>query len=284
MAEGWELSRLVAWAFFDQQKKTEVDGDESKKTTEADRKKRNPTKRPFKPNYAYKAGQLYLLCHLPRLSRHNGTPSRFRDLTTDEALLAFSMFLETGEKKRSFGLGGRTLSKLHSDNNKHQELRVVYHVMDFLVRATLARRDDLCKVVRARHFVEKVDHLSGSTVDKTWDRYRTAAPYIHALYPRIYPTASREGAHSDEAIETDVDWIRCIAQLTKKSALEECFGQAAYAADVLAKTGTRDVRIQDFENVPRVMPLLPAFDADEEKIIQSYYEAKHGPLKGNKKQ
>jgi len=191
-------------------------------------------------------------------------------------ILAFSMFRETGEKKASFGLGGRTLSKLHNDTHKRQELRVVYQVMDFLVRATLAGRDDLCTVVLARYFTTKIEHLSQSTVEKIWDRYRTAAPYINAFYPRLYPAANGQGAQA--AIKTDVDWISCITQLLRKLTLDECFGQAAFAADALARTGTRDVRIEDFKDVPRVSPPARPFDADEEKIIKDYYDDKTAPL------
>jgi hypothetical protein len=56
---GWELSRLVAWAFFDQQTRMEVHGDQPKTETSTDWKRRKPTKRPFRPSYGYKAGQLY---------------------------------------------------------------------------------------------------------------------------------------------------------------------------------------------------------------------------------
>jgi hypothetical protein len=49
-----------------------------------------------------------------------------------------------------------------------------------------------------------------------------------------------------------------------------------FAADVLTGTGTRDVRIKDFERVPCVRPLLREFDADELLIIESYDDT--GPI------
>lgn len=59
-----------------------------------------------------------------------------------------------------------------------------------------------------------------------------------------------------------------------KSQHEKLFKQslrhAAFAADVLAKTGTRDVRIRDFQAVPRQEPLLREFSAIEQTIIKSF--------------
>jgi hypothetical protein len=286
LISGWALARLIGWAFYDQQPKKEIDEGKSKANADVDLKKTNreveqlqrkPTIRPFRPKYAYKAGQLFLLHHLTRDS--HDTPSYFRKLTVEEALLAFCMFLQAGKKRKSFGLGGRTLSFLHNDVQKHQELRIIYQVMDFLVRATLACRSDLCKSVIARYFAEKVEppteHLGKGAIEKIWDRYRTAAPYIYAFYPRLYPMAGQQGAELKTPIKTDPDWGHLIAQLAEKSTVEECLGHAGFAADVLKKTKMRDVRTRDFENIPHIAPLLRPFDANDEKIIQRYFEEKN---------
>jgi len=142
---GWALSRLIAWAFYDQH--------ESKRIPKDERKKR-AAKRPFRPRYAYKAGQLYLLHHLYQyLSKHE--PAwRFKNLTPDDAGVALSMYLETGQLKKNFGHSGLSLATLHNDVERRQELLIVYHVMDFLVRADLSGRDDIRKVEVARYFVK----------------------------------------------------------------------------------------------------------------------------------
>ena len=71
-------------------------------------------------------------------------------------------------------------------------------------------------------------------------------------------------------METDAHWVSCIAQLVAKSNIDECLGHAAFATDVLAKTRTLDVRINDFADVPRVKPLFRPFDADEKIGIKSF--------------
>lgn len=60
---GWALSRLLAWALFDQQ--------------ESHRRENKAAYRPFRPRYAYKAGQLYLWYHLDYFSRPYETSPRF---------------------------------------------------------------------------------------------------------------------------------------------------------------------------------------------------------------
>jgi hypothetical protein len=161
-----------------------------------------------------------------------------------------------------------------------RDLTIVYHIMDFLVRATLSGREEVCKVKIARFFVEKLkpmeEQLGASKILKVWDRYRTAAPYIYAFYPRLYAADSQRGAFAEAIKITEEDWISRVAQLATRSTLEECLGHAAFAADVLKTTGTRDVRIKDFEPLSRVRPLLREFNANEQLIFESYDDT--GPL------
>jgi hypothetical protein len=268
---GWALARLVAWAFFDQHKTKRIP--KELRTTAA-------AKRAFKPLYAYKAGQLYLLYHADCYFRKYEKTAHFRKISTEEAATAIHMYFETGQVRKNFGHRGKTLSALHNDKYRHRDLMFVYHVMDFLVRAKLSRRKDVCKVKIARFFVEKLnpmgEQLGASTIEKAWNRYRAAAPYIYAFYPRLYGVYSSEGAFAEAKKITEEDWISCVAQLATKSTLEECLGHAAFAADVLTGTGTRDVRIKDFERVPCVKPLLREFDVDELLIIESYDDT--GPI------
>jgi len=268
---GWALARLLAWALFDQY--------ESKRIPKEQRENR-AAYRQFRPRYAYKAGQLYLWYHLDYFSRTYETSPHFRRLNADQAVFALEMYFETAHVKKEVSHRGRTLSSLHNDKSTRRDLTFVYHIMDFLVRATLSEREEVCKVKIARFFVEKLkpmeEQLGASKILKVWDRYRAAAPYIYAFYPKLYGTYSSEGAFAEAKKITEEDWFSCIAQLATKSTLEECLGHAAFAADVLEKTGTRDVRIKDFEQVPRVRPLLRDFDADELLIIESYDDT--GPL------
>jgi hypothetical protein len=129
---GWALSRLVAWALFDQH--------ESKRIPKPNRKTR-AAKRPFKPIYAYKAGQLYLLYHADRFFREYDETARFRRITMEEVALAMTMYFGTGQIRKNFGHLGRTLSNLHNDKKRHQDLMFVYYVMDFLVRASQSGRE-----------------------------------------------------------------------------------------------------------------------------------------------
>jgi len=268
----WALARLLAWALFDQH--------ESQRIPEEEREDR-AAHRPFKPRYAYKAGQLYLWYHLDYFSRTYETSSYFRRMTVDEAVVALEMYCETAHIKKDVSHSGKTLSSLHNDKSRRRDLLFVYHIMDFLVRATLSGRKDVCKVKIARFFVEKLEpmgeQLSASRIEKTWNLYRTAAPYIYAFYPKLYGTYSSEGAFAEaKTITEEEDWFSCVAQLATNSTLEECLGHAAFAADVLEKTGTRDVRIKDFKSLSRVRPLLREFNANEELIFESYDDT--GPL------
>jgi hypothetical protein len=122
----------------------------------------------------------------------------------------------------------------------------------------------------ARFFAEKIEpmgeQLGNSKIEKVWNQYRAAAPYVYAFYPRLYCVDRQEGTVAKAKRITEEDWVGRIAQLATKSTLEECLGHAAFAADVLAKTGTRDVRKRDFKEVPRQEPLLREFDAIEKTL------------------
>jgi hypothetical protein len=150
LTAGWALSRLVAWALFDQH--------ESKRIPKQHRKTR-AAKRLFIPTYAYKAGQLYLLYHAAPFFRKYEETARFRKRASEESALAMAMFFETGQITKNFGLRGRTLSSLHNDKKRRRNLMFVYHVMDFLIRARLFDREDVCKVKIARFFAEKIEPM-----------------------------------------------------------------------------------------------------------------------------
>ncbi len=68
-----------------------------------------------------------------------------------------------------------------------------------------------------------------------------------------------------------------MAQLVTGEAFKECIGKAAFAADLLAETGTRDVRTKDFDDIARVDPLACEFTGDELSIINSF--DKHAAIK-----
>jgi hypothetical protein len=258
LIRGWALSRLIAWAFFDQQESKREDG---------------IAERPFKPNYAYKAGQLYLLYRGDRLWRDCEPSSVFSKPSSEKLRTALHLFLRTGEKREGFSLGGQPLSTLH--RRAHRDLTIVYSVMDFLLRAYhLYRKRDLCQVDIARYFVEKfeptTEHLSKRSIQGIWNHYRDAAPYIYGFYPAMYPAEAADSALAQSEIKTDAEWISRITQLAESSSLNDFLGHAAFAVNVLAGTDTRIVRIDDFDGVPLATPSLRKFDADEEAIIKSY--------------
>ena len=268
---GWALARLVAWVLFDQQ--------ESKRTSK-DKRKGKAANRAFKPLYAYKAGQLYLLYHADCYFRKYEKKAQFRKISIEEAASAINMYFETGQIRKNFGHRGKTLSALHNDKYRRRDLMFVYQIVDFLVRAKLAGREDICKVKIALFFARKIKpmgvKLGKTSVEKVWNKYRTVAPYIYALYPTLYFNDGQELPLTEMKKITEEDWISCIAKLAEKSTLEECLGHAAFAIDVVAETGARDVRIKDFEQVPRVEPLLREFNANEQRIIESYDDT--GPI------
>jgi hypothetical protein len=121
------------------------------------------------------------------------------------------------------------------------------------------------------------EQLGDSKIEKIWNQYRDAAPYIYAFYPRLYCANSWEGAVEKAKKITEEEWFSCVAQLAKKSTLDECLGHAAFAADVLAKTDAHNVRTRDFKAFSRKEPLLREFDAFEKTIFESFDDK--GPIK-----
>jgi arylsulfatase A-like enzyme len=90
---GWALARLLAWALFDQHESHRIPEDERENRT---------AYRPFRPRYAYKAGQLYLWYHLEYFYQNNEASPHFRRMTVDEAAAALALYFETAHvKKRS---------------------------------------------------------------------------------------------------------------------------------------------------------------------------------------
>ena len=118
-------------------------------------------------------------------------------------------YFETAHVKKEVSHRGKTLSSLHNDKSTRRDLTFVYHIMDFLVRATLSGREEVCKVKIARFFVEKLkpmeEQLGASKILKVWDRYRTAAAYIYAFYPRLYGADSQQGAFAEAKKITEED-------------------------------------------------------------------------------
>lgn len=272
---GWALARLVAWALFDQQ--------ESKRIPKGERENK-ASRRPFRPRYAYKAGQLWLWRHVRNFFQSNKGSERFRENReiTREAALALELYFETDEVMKNLGTSGRSLSSLHNEKCRRLELMFVYHVMDFLVRADLSGKADVCKAKIARFFVEKFEPMgvqwAHRPIERAWDLYRAAAPYIYVFYPLLYADDDDAGAFPQEKKITEEDWLSRIARVAERSTLEECLGRAAFAADVLAtSSSTRDVRVRDFKGVARVRPSLREFDAVELAIIDSFDDK--GPIR-----
>ncbi len=83
-----------------------------------------------------------------------------------------------------------------------------------------------CKVKIARYFAEKLEpmgeQLSASSIEKAWNRYRAAAPYIYAFYSSLYCAENQQDSFAEAKKITEEDWIGRIAQLATKSTLEEC--------------------------------------------------------------
>jgi len=123
---------LLAWALFDQR--------ESQRIPKEEREDRAAT-RPFRPRYAYKAGQLYLWYHLDYFYRTYEISPYFRRMTVDEAVPTLALYFETAHVKKELSHRGKTLSSLHNDKSRCRDLTFVYHIMDFLVRATLSGRE-----------------------------------------------------------------------------------------------------------------------------------------------
>jgi hypothetical protein len=262
---GWALARLVAWALFDQ---------EESKRIPKDKRENKAARRRLRPRYAYKAGQLLLSHYIRDFYRKSMSSPHLLKESRRQPAMALMMYFETDEIAKGFTHSGRSLSSLYNEKNRRFELMCVYHVMDFLVRAQLSGRIEVCKVKIARYFVEKNELMgerwSPSRIEKTWNLYRAAAPYIYAFYPLLYDANDNTGASLKGKSITQEDWINRINHIAIRSIREECLGRVAFAADVLKSTGTRDVRLRDFRKVPRVTPLLREFSTEEQFCIETF--------------
>lgn len=170
-----------------------------------------------------------------------------------------------GFSKLVKGRGEKAL--LSQAKRKMRELGYVFRIMDFLCRYKKASLDDAkFNIQCAKYFVEKAEHedktWKSSKIEKIWLQYRCAAPYIFTFYPMVSSRLPK--------ISLTTEVIDALERLASDQRHLDCLiGLAAYAADILVGKA-RDVRIADFKNVSRVMPLARSFDSDELAIINSY--------------
>jgi hypothetical protein len=267
LISGWALSRLIAWSFFDQQ---------ASKRIPAGQREGRAARRPFKPMYAYKAGQLYLLYHIDRMWREYESTTGLATPPPEKLFTAIHTFLQTGESRQSFGFRGRLLSKLHNDGANRRDWAVVFLIMDYLTRVYRIgkNRKDLLKVGLARYFVEKTDPLghplSPSIIEKIWNQYVESAPYIYGFYRAMNLDEKAEDVSPKRQIKTDNEWVAYVTRLAGSAKVDQCIGYAAFAADALALTDTRVVRTTDFLGSDRASPPRREFDPEEKAIIESY--------------
>ena len=265
---------LAAWAFYDQQIRKVIPKPEGDGPRRSERR--------FVRYRAYNSGQLFLLHALKRTVLRPKGASPLGDKRVLEVMVALLLVLHTGEKRSNFGLGGLWSSTLHNQEKGRAELLIAYSIIDCLVRVETQNYRKFLAVARARHFVRNNARVSNgfsvSQIEKIWDHYRASAPYIYALFPILYGPELEVPETFATAKITEEMWVERINGCLKRVTLETMFGHAAFAADVLKKTKTRDVRLADFKDIVRKTPATKAITEAEVTILQQFEAEQNSPL------
>ena len=137
----------------------------------------------------------------------------------------------------------------------------VFEIVDYLLRYDrFPDGRDRFKLEDAKDFAwaKRGKVLKLRTVTKYWEENRLAAPYIYAFF------RYRSFRAADETRpEHVINWLTLL--FSKGRRVRRLFGQAAYAADVLAKIV--DQREGDFLDVERECPQITPFSAAELELV-----------------
>lgn len=150
-----------------------------------------------------------------------------------------------------------------------KDLGYVYQIVTFLCRYEAQHgNDNRFNLDHAKYFVEKNMHEDDATfkkskINKLWDKYKQASPYIFAFYR---PLLSRlpKAKTANQVFEL-LDHAA-----SNHRRLKRLLGHAAYAAGTLSRTKARNLRLKDLSWIAPAKPPLRHFDSEESSLIDSY--------------
>ncbi|HEV2606187.1 MAG TPA: hypothetical protein VGU24_21270 [Microvirga sp.] len=246
----WALTSLICWATLDQRPgKREPRTDEAGKAI---------NRKGFRSRRAKQAGQLFAAYWLDRAlveAERIGQPLTMNNLPSDVEL-AFRHFLQTGGFLSLAEFNGGKIVRLIRKRALLRELSYVYHMIDFMCRKHEFRPDIPQRIDLARAYVIKNEHdhlgmYKESKIEKIWNQYRSSSPYIYAFFRHISLNARLNIPIREVAAG--------LLSMAQGQRIQRLLGYAAHAADRVAETPTRGVRVRDFLEVPRVRPQLRPF-------------------------
>jgi hypothetical protein len=238
----WALARLLTWAILDQKSE----------------KRSSPSK--LRRRNARSAGHLTLAYLLDRRLQSGDGNAKDDILGQMLALFrasgGFSLFVK--------GSGARSLLSRAQKRRTRRELKYVYFIVLYMCRyKEFLGQDGKFNLETAKQFVIETKHEGKQTygiskVSKTWEKYKSAAPYIFAFHRFL--SELRPFKSPTEAVE----FFENLA--SGRPRLDRILGRAAYAADILSSR-VKSIRDGDFRNIARHKSRLRAFSVDEKLRI-----------------
>ena len=161
-----------------------------------------------------------------------------------------------------------------------KEIPYVYYIVEYLCKYEISydgRRSSYRTIGAAQEFTRKCapdgdKTYESSKIQQIWLEYKSAAPYIYAFYPlfRLYyrRTSKQYSGKKDVKIADIFEFIRRVA--SKQRVISRMVGHVSYAAHLLHATKARDVRINDFKDVPAVPPCIRSFSKEERDLLENY--------------
>jgi hypothetical protein len=264
------LSELIAWTCLDQEKRTK-------------RKPSSPTaKYVIRTEAAMRARQLAIAMLLHRQMKR-------RDANKEIIMqLLLSILSRAGGIKVLIEEGYSIKYLLKKFRKKDVTLKYVVEIVRYLVRchshpsdSNRSTLEDAKTFVRLSHVELGLRKLGSSKINKIWEDFNPAAPYIFALY-------EEPGFRPIDAKNADVvlDWLGAFVQRHQRVA--RLLGRSAAAMDVL-NLASRRQRTSDFVKVQRMTIAVRPFTEREREIISKidhkspikarHYRPKHKPIK-----
>lgn len=194
----WALAQVLGWAILDQRA-----GKRQPKGAQPEFRSTKKRRKIWTAN-AKQAGQMTLTYLLDRHLRR-GQPGS--EEYKEKLQLMLAVFMECGGFASCVkSLGAKSL--LDDVKRANRELGYVYRIVDFMCRYSKAsdeaENDPNFTIESAKSFVEQyaTRGYGPSKVGKIWDQYKSAAPYIFAIY-RFFSFRLNRAKSIDEI----VDWL-----------------------------------------------------------------------------
>jgi hypothetical protein len=171
---------------------------------------------------------------------------------------------------RSLVNGSSAGALLRRFKKMDQRLKYVVGITSYLVRCAVhPDKTNPETIGAAKAFVCKWEDDAGlSKIEKIWEDFKLAAPYIYALH--------LERSFRPHKAERPADVLKWTLAFIKNPARVDRFlGHAAFAMDTL-KRHASDQRQSDFRGRTRIVPFVRPFDCEERAFIASFDPS--GPL------